>query len=359
MRIEFSIAWVVLLIAAEAAGQPISWDFENDTDNWKPRAATVKVERVMEAEASGNSRACLHIYGNMQGNWNYAVSNPVPMQAGCLYRLSASVRVVSTGSGTPMPFLKCEFVASDRRKEMGRANTEQYDAAHLGQWQHLTAEFQAPAGTVSCWLALEKGTSEPTRIDAYLDDVTIEPIAKLTVLSRYALNPVPATLEKLRNIHPRLYLNAERIAKLQSAIQTTHAALWADVKALADRAVRRGAPRYRKDDSWSGDEQLWQRDVGNTMPYLAMAYLMTGEKDYLEAAKQWALASCGYPTWGLDQRDGMDLAAGHQLFGLAIVYDWCYHDLDEGSRQHIRQTLTKRASVMFETAADMADWPPA
>ena len=25
----------------------------------------------------------------------------------------------------------------------------------------------------------------------------------------------------------------------------------------------------------------------------------------------------------------MDLATGHQLFGLAIVYDWCYRDLDE------------------------------
>jgi hypothetical protein len=356
MRMRINIICLMLSLAALAAGQPVTWDFENDAGNWKPRAATVNVQHVTQAGASKNSRACLHIYGKMQGNWNYAVSNSVPMQADGLYRLSASIRVVSAGSGTPMPYLKCEFVASDRRKEMGRANTNQYNAAHLGQWQHLTAEFQAPAGTVSCWLALEKGTSEPTQIDAYLDDVTIEPIEKLTVLSRYELNPIPAVLEKRRNVHPRLYLNVKRIAKLRSAIQTTHAGLWGDVKELADRAVRRGALKYRKDDSWSGDEQLWQRSVGNTMPYLAMAYLMTGEKNYLEAAKQWALASCGYPTWGLGQRDGMDLAAGHQLFGLAIVYDWCYHDLDEGSRQRIRRTLTKRASAMFEAAATGKIW---
>lgn len=194
MRIKISVVYLMLSFAIAVAGQPVTWDFENNAGNWKPRAATVKVQRVMEAGATENSRACLHVYGKMQGNWNYAVSNSVPMQASQLYRLSASVRVVSAGSGTPMPFLKCEFVASDRRKDLGRANTNQYDAAHLGQWQHLTAEFQAPAGTVSCWLALEKGTSDPTQIDAYIDNVSIEPIEKLTVLSKYELNPIPVSL---------------------------------------------------------------------------------------------------------------------------------------------------------------------
>jgi hypothetical protein len=85
--------------------------------------------------------------------------------------------------------------------------------------------------------------------------------------------------------------------------------------------------------------------------YLAMAYLMTGDKLYLDAARQWALASCGYPTWGYGQYDGKDLATGHQLFGLAIIYDWCYHDLDEASRQRIRETLANRASALFQAAA--------
>jgi hypothetical protein len=92
------------------------------------------------------------------------------------------------------------------------------------------------------------------------------------------------------------------------------------------------------------------------MPHLAMAYLMTGEKRYLEASKQWALASCAYPTWGYGRNDGMDLAAGHQLFGLAVVYDWCYHDLDEASRRRIRDTLIKRASAMFQAAATGKIW---
>jgi hypothetical protein len=62
--------------------------------------------------------------------------------------------------------------------------------------------------------------------------------------------------------------------------------------------------------------------VGNAMPVLAMAWVLSGEKQYLEAARQWALASCGYRTWGVGRIDGMDLAAGHQLLGLGLVYDW-------------------------------------
>jgi hypothetical protein len=342
---------LALPLGACAAGQPAVWNFEEDASNWRPRAATVKVECVAGAGATETSRACLHVQGRMAENWNYAVSDSVPMQAGRLYRLSAWVKVTAVGAGAPMPFLKCEFVAADSRREMGRASTDPYDGAHLGQWQHLSAEFHAPPGTVSCWLALEKGTSGPTEIDASLDEVVLEPIERLTALARYDLKPAPPALEKMRSAHPRLYVNARRVTELRQAIETTHAGLWAEVRELADRAVERGAPKYRRTDSSSGDEQLWQRDVGNTMPHLALAYLMTGDKRYLEAAKQWALASCDYPTWGYGSFDGMDLATGHQLFGLAIVYDWCYRDLNETSRQRIRETLIKRASALFEAAA--------
>ena len=88
------------------------------------------------------------------------------------------------------------------------------------------------------------------------------------------------------------------------------------------------------------------------MPLLAMAYVVTGEKAYLEAARQWSLASCGYKTWGLGRIDGMDLAAGHQLYGLALVYDWCHRDLDDEVRQTIRQTLVRRASAMYTGRGD-------
>ena len=146
------------------------------------------------------------------------------------------------------------------------------------------------------------------------------------VFQPYRLDPIPPSLEAVRGLNPRIDLNDRRIAQLRKAFTTSHQALWKKVRAQADRAVRSGPPSYVKDDGHSGDEQLWQREVGNTLPLLAMAYVVTGEKPYLEAARQWALASCNYKTWGLGRI--MDLAAGHQLYGLGLVYDWCNRDLD-------------------------------
>lgn len=172
----------------------------------------------------------------------------------------------------------------------------------------------------------------------------------------FDLKPLPASLQAVRGVHPRIYLNAQRVAALRQAIGTTHQALWLEVKAQADRAVRQGPPAYVEHDKYSGDEQLWQREVGNTMPVLAMAYVLTGDKQYLDSARAWALASCGYATWGLGRIDGMDLAAGHQLLGLGIIYDWCFDGLGDEARRTIRETLTKRAAAMYQAAATGKAW---
>ena len=176
------------------------------------------------------------------------------------------------------------------------------------------------------------------------------------VQDKYMLNPLPAPLAAKKGVHPRMYLDAARITALREAIATTHAPLWKEVQAQADAAVKKGPPAYVKEDKSSGDEQLYQRSVGNAMPLLALSYVLSGDRKYLDSAREWARASCGYATWGLGRTDGMDLAAGHQLYGLALVYDWCCADLDNDTRALIRQTLAKRAAAMFEAAASGKIW---
>jgi hypothetical protein len=341
------------LIAEDA---PITFGFETDLDTWSPRAESIAVSREVAAGAVPDSIAHLRVRGRIEEGWNYAVSAPRPIQPGQLYRLTARVRVDRLGAGTPAPYLKCEFVGAEPRSSLGQTHTSRYEPADLGTWQQLQVEFQAPDEARSFWLALEKGTDSAAEIDARLDEVVLEPIERLTVLDQYRLAPFPEALKAVRGVHPRLYLDAAKIAELRKAIQTTHAPLWSELSELADLTARRGPPGYREDDGHSGDEQLWQREVGNAMPAMALAWVISGERKYLEGARAWALASCGYETWGLGGTDGMDLAAGHQLFGLGIVYDWCYADLDEAARGTIRETIARRGSEMFQAAATGKTW---
>lgn len=351
-----SLVWTVLagfmifspLALVFAADDVVTFRFESDVEAWKPRAETISV--LYERPGAKGSKGCLRVRGRIEEGWNYAVAAPRPIEPGALYRLSAEVRVDKLGPETPPPYLKCEFVGGSQENPLGQVHTSRYDTGRMGEWQELQVEFRAPDKARAFWLAIEKGTSSPTEIDACVDEIRLERIERLSVFEQYRLNPIPQQLEKTRGIHPRLYLNEEGIVALRRAVGGTHAQLWQEVRALADGAVRQGPPSYREDDNWSGGEQLWQREVGNTMPLLAMAYVVSRDRKYLEAARSWAVASCGYKTWGLGRYDGMDLAAGHQLFGLGIVYDWCYADLDEGTRKLIRETIIRRGTAMFEGA---------
>ena len=333
-----------------------SWSFETNTDGWQPRAPSITLSRIPGAGVPTNSTGCLRVQGRIAEGWNYAVSGPVPLKGGGLYRLSAWLRVNQLGSNTPAPFLKCEFVDPPENRYLGQVTTAIYDIAQAGTWQRLESEWRAPEAARQCWLALEKGTSGPTLIDALLDEIILEPIPALTALEKYRLRPLPAPLEKVRHVHPRLFLDAARVSQLREAIRTTHAPLWQKLRAQAAGLVRRGPPAYRADDGTSGEEQLWQREVGNAMPVVAIAWLLTGDRQFLESARQWALASCSYQTWGRGRIDGLDLATGHQLLGLALVYDWCYADLDDTARRTIRDTLVRRTAAMYEAAATGKAW---
>lgn len=349
------LAMWFLVGSAVVAAEPVRWSFESETVEWTPRAPTVSVTRS-DGGATPDSTGCLKVAGAIEIGWNYALSPRFPLTAGRLYRLSARLRVVALGAGTPAPSFKCEFVGEPGAPAIGRVVTPAYDREEMDRWQTLEVEFRVPDGTVAGWLALEKGTEAPTAIEAYVDDVTVEEIAALSSLERYRLEPLPATLAALRGVHPRLFVDAARVDELRGAIAGTHQALFAELRAQADRLVKSGPPAYRERDNYSGDEQLWQREVGNAMPAIALCWLLTGERAYLDAARDWALASCAYPTWGLGSIDGMDLASGHQMLGLALVYDWCYGDLDAGALQTIRETLSRRCGVMFERAASGHAW---
>ncbi|MEI7728917.1 MAG: heparinase II/III family protein [Verrucomicrobiota bacterium] len=161
------------------------------------------------------------------------------------------------------------------------------------------------------------------------------------------------TLRATRGVHPRIFLTDAKIAALKRAIQGPQAGAWLAVQNRADALAATRPPAYHASASGRFDDpyELWQRDVGSNLPFFALAYRLTGEARYLQAAKDWSLASCGYPHWGVGKAEGSDLGAGHQLFGLALVYDWLYRDLDAGTLQTIRRALQERGAVMYRATS--------
>jgi len=86
-----------------------------DSWNWHPRADSITIERVGDAPGTPGSGAVLRVHGRIESGWNYIASDRHPVTPGGFYRLSAWLRVDRRGSGTPMPFLKCEFVGEGPR----------------------------------------------------------------------------------------------------------------------------------------------------------------------------------------------------------------------------------------------------
>ncbi|ANE45099.1 hypothetical protein SY83_00560 [Paenibacillus swuensis] len=79
---------------------------------------------------------------------------------------------------------------------------------------------------------------------------------------------------------------------------------------------------------------------------------------YLMAAKQWAMASVSYNTWGKGHEPtstqwnlNSDLAPAHQLESLAIVYDWLQDSLNATERKLILDKLIYMGEYMYNTLA--------
>ena len=330
-------------------------DFETD-NSWTGRPG-VMMEVCTSAGRPGKS---LHAWGAQDHGWYYLQTPYLPLLPSHTYRLCGWVLVNQLDPACP-PYYRISFMKKGTFGGWVWAGvdrvTQTYDLWRRG-WQELSLEFQCPADATAALLCFENAADGPMDIEAYVDDIRLAEIAGSVDEEGYRFEVVPAPLDELRAAHPRLYLDAARIADLREAITSEpYASLFAQVLQRADRGVQQGPPPYNDPQRPFDTGQLWQREVGEMIPHLAMAYLLTTEHKYLNAAKAFMLASAGYPTWGLGEKeDGMDLAASHQLYGLGVGYDWLYNYLDDTSRLTIRTCLATRGRAMFTALLQHKVW---
>ncbi|MFC1552017.1 DUF4962 domain-containing protein [Candidatus Latescibacterota bacterium] len=375
LRLCYTVLLAILLHTNSAyALENIHWRFESEGHKWRTSSSSSSLMTEFDSGATAGSSSYLRLSGssNKSGDWNHAISEIRAVAPSSFYRLEGWIKVDEIEPSGQYPALKCEFIGKDGSTVIGRAFAESYDGTREKTWQRLSCELRIPSKASYIRIALDKGAITPEQrdlsieLDCTIDEISLVPIDNLSVSGQFDLNPIPDTLKQLYGVHPRLYLTPETQEELRISATTTYNRFFSVVKQRADNGVKSGPPEYTNeiqyrfpgDEGIGGFQQLWQRNVGDNMVDLATAWIVTGDKRYLESARDWAIASCGYDYWGLCWIDGMELAAAHQIFGLSIVYDWCYNDLDINSRNIIKETLIQRSAMLFQAVASEKQWFP-
>lgn len=152
----------------------------------------------------------------------------------------------------------------------------------------------------------------------------------------------PSTLKpELQGVHPRVFLTQSEIDGLKDKTKS-QTELWktalSRVRAITTEPTPAPAQARRV-----------QNQVGLGIPEAALAYKITGEKKYLDAAKVYMEAAVSYEVWGYKyNKPDIDLAAGHLLYGLGWGYDLLYHDLTEIEREKYRNKLIRQARLLYD-----------
>jgi hypothetical protein len=167
--------------------------------------------------------------------------------------------------------------------------------------------------------------------------------------------PKPTMDELKRRIpkeHPRLFFRPEEIPKLRQWVKGEGQRVFEPLLREAEKLLKseptpepsvKGSirdPQTRK-YWWPNREQTLKACM--EAETLALAYLLTGEKRFGEAARKWILHLA---SWDPDGPTNFALnceAAKPMLHRLPRAYDWAYDTLTEAEREKVRQVMRRRA----------------
>ncbi|MEP3389133.1 MAG: heparinase II/III family protein [Reichenbachiella sp.] len=141
-------------------------------------------------------------------------------------------------------------------------------------------------------------------------------------------------------VHPRLIVHSDSLAVLKTSTAGTHRNLYRNLKKQADSLVQITLPEMT-------DANNSHRWIGDAMPALSLTYLMTGDTIYKSTSIRWIRALLEVPDWTGSQ----NLGRSSWIMGMALTYDWLYHELDQKLRAQILERLVLEAHIVMESAS--------
>lgn len=144
------------------------------------------------------------------------------------------------------------------------------------------------------------------------------------------------------NAHPRLFINQEGLAKLKQEIETYPVKKeWADtVIRVADGYVENNIkPAYGTYDGMRMSSTPAAKNY-----HFGMAYLLTGDKKYVDAAWVQMEEICSWQDWNPNHYlDTSEMSAG-----VAVGYDWMYDAWTPEQRKHIEEGIYRNGLAESE-----------
>jgi len=161
--------------------------------------------------------------------------------------------------------------------------------------------------------------------------------------------------DQIKSYHPRLVFDKNDLEDIRSTLNTTRAQAWQNVKKMADKSLNIGVPRppwYEDIEEYTPRRLEYRKYYHYLRPYidqglqsLSLAWLMTGDEKYLNAAKRILFEVIQWPADGITsvKHIGFDEPGLSFAKCLHRAYDWLYNGLAEAERERVRQHLIARA----------------
>ncbi|WP_269542234.1 hypothetical protein [Cerasicoccus fimbriatus] len=147
---------------------------------------------------------------------------------------------------------------------------------------------------------------------------------------------------ELQGKHPRLMLTAEELPKLRKFYNSPEGAVYRE---KIEGYV--GASRVSVGDKWLKNPTDSQRQGFWRVPTVALHYLMTGDKESLEATKQHLRDFNAQPHWELGNERDSGMSAANIMVGAALAYDWIFDELEPEFRKEFGEKLLWHARAMY------------
>lgn len=124
----------------------------------------------------------------------------------------------------------------------------------------------------------------------------------------------------------------------------------------AEAIIAQPIPVYREHEEFVDEkttilqarEELWQRQVGNNIAFLAFMAKIHDNPAYKTYLRDLTLAALDFKSWGHGMWRDQDLAAAHILRGVAMAWDWHRDIFDPEQQKFIKETIARRTPTMLK-----------